>query len=103
MHCPEKSLLALAIMFLPAGPAWAQQKGTDGPVVINIVTVDKGRYAFIKQGDKSAVPVEVHVGQLVTWVNLSPSTHAPVCTVKGRDGEPLFALPDIAKKASASF
>jgi tetratricopeptide (TPR) repeat protein len=90
-------------MFLPAGPAWAQQKGTDGPVVINIVTVDKGRYAFIKQGDKSAVPVEVHVGQLVTWVNLSPSTHAPVCTVKGRDGEPLFALPDIAKKASASF
>src|SRR5262245_30222821 len=94
-------LSAAATIFVTGGPIRAQQ---GDEIVIKIVKLklEKDRFAFASANGKPGLPIDVRVGQLVTWTNQTGTAFALVSDQKGSDGKPLFDVK-IPKKGNVSL
>ena len=89
-----------ALMVLSSGQRSEGQKDKD---VIVITIKGQNDDSYIKDGDIKTKDVTVTVGQKVKFVNKDCDTHTATCTVKDKDGKPLFDTGDLDVNQSKEF
>jgi plastocyanin len=91
------ALASLMVVCSVQQDAGGAQAGKD-VIVINIKGQNKDSY--VKEGDTDTKDVTVMVGQKVKFVNKDDDMHTATCTVKDKDGKPIFDTGDLDEKQS---